>query len=46
MQPNRLREKLDRGEPTIGTHVLTPWPGMIEVIGRSGSFDKGALERS
>ena len=39
MQPNRLREKLDRGEPTIGTHVLTPWPGMIEVIGRSGSFD-------
>ena len=23
----------------MGTHVLTPWPGLIEVVGQSGAFD-------
>ena len=36
---NVLREKLNRGEPTIGTHVLSIWPGVAEVIGRSGAID-------
>ncbi len=39
MRRNPLRERLDRGAPTLGTHILTPWPGMVEVIGRSGRFD-------
>jgi len=39
MRPNRLRQLLDEGKPTIGTHVITPWPGMIEIIGHSGVFD-------
>jgi 4-hydroxy-2-oxoheptanedioate aldolase len=39
MKMNRLRELLEEGKPTLGTHVLTPWPGMIEVIGHSGAFD-------
>ena len=39
MRPNRLRELLDQGKPTVGTHVIVPWPGMIEVIGHSGTFD-------
>ena len=39
MKPNRLRELLNEGKPSIGTHVLTPWPGMIEVVGHSGVFD-------
>lgn len=36
---NRLRELLDQGKPTLGTHVIIPWPGVVEVIGRSGAFD-------
>ena len=39
MRANRLRQLLDEGKPTIGTHVICPWPGMIEVIGHSGVFD-------
>lgn len=39
MRPNRLRELLDAGKPSLGTHVLTPWPGMIEIVGHSGMFD-------
>jgi len=39
MRENRLRQLLNEGKPTIGTHVITPWPGIIEVIGQSGAFD-------
>jgi len=39
MRPNHLRERLQQGKPTIGTHVLTPWPGTVEVIGHTGAFD-------
>jgi len=39
MKKNRLRELLDEGKPTLGTHVITPWPGIAEVIGHSGAFD-------
>jgi len=39
MKKNRLRELLDEGKPTVGTHVVIPWPGMVEVIGQSGAFD-------
>jgi 2-keto-3-deoxy-L-rhamnonate aldolase RhmA len=36
---NRLRNLLKRGEPTIGTRFMIPWPGIIEVIGETGVFD-------
>jgi 4-hydroxy-2-oxoheptanedioate aldolase len=36
---NVLRELLDAGEPTIGTHVFGIWPGIVEVIGHTGSMD-------
>ena len=36
---NVLREKLRDGKPTIGTHVLSIWPGMVEVIGYTGAMD-------
>ena len=36
---NVLRELLKEGKPTIGTHVLSIWPGMVEVIGHSGTMD-------
>ncbi len=39
MKNNRLRELLNAGKPTIGTHVISPWPGIIEIVGKSGAFD-------
>ena len=39
MKKNRLRELLTEGQATFGTRVITPWPGIIEVIGHSGAFD-------
>lgn len=39
MKPNRIREKLDAGEPTIGTRVHSPWPAVIEAIGHTGLYD-------
>jgi 2-keto-3-deoxy-L-rhamnonate aldolase RhmA len=39
MKKNTLRELLNQGKPTLGTHVLIPWPGMAEVVGLTGAFD-------
>jgi len=39
MKKNVLRDLLKAGKPTIGTHVVCPWPGIIEIIGKSGAFD-------
>ena len=39
MKENRLRELLRKGEPTLGTRMLIPWPGVIEIIGYTGLFD-------
>ena len=36
MRPNRLRQKLDAGLPTLGTHVLSSWPTLIELVGAAG----------
>ncbi|RLG07705.1 MAG: 2,4-dihydroxyhept-2-ene-1,7-dioic acid aldolase, partial [Thaumarchaeota archaeon] len=33
MLRNKLRELLKKDEPTLGTHIHTTWPGIIEVIG-------------
>ena len=39
MRHNRLRELLRAGKPSLGTHVISPWPAIYEVVGRSGAFD-------
>ncbi|MCJ7604915.1 MAG: aldolase/citrate lyase family protein [Dehalococcoidales bacterium] len=39
MKKNRLRQLLNEGKPTLGTHVLSTWPGVVEVIGQTGAFD-------
>jgi len=39
MRPNRLRELLKSGKPTLGMHLVGPWPGMAEVVGHAGGFD-------
>lgn len=36
---NVLRERLRAGKPTLGTHIHSSWPGMVEVIGHSGVID-------
>jgi 2-keto-3-deoxy-L-rhamnonate aldolase RhmA len=39
MKTNRLRQLLNEGKPTIGTHVISPWPSIVEIIGHSEVFD-------
>lgn len=39
MKENRMRERMESDEPTIGTRVLSPWPGIIEVLGQSEFYD-------
>jgi 2-keto-3-deoxy-L-rhamnonate aldolase RhmA len=36
---NLLREKLNAGQPTVGTHILSCWPTLVELIGHSGQYD-------
>ncbi len=37
--PNTFRQRLDAGEPTLGTHVLFSDPDIPELIGDLGLFD-------
>jgi 2-keto-3-deoxy-L-rhamnonate aldolase RhmA len=39
VRKNSLRELLKQGKPTIGTHVLSTWPAIIELIGQTGHYD-------
>ena len=39
MRPNKLRELLNAGKPTIGTHIHSTWPSVTEVVGHTGMFD-------
>lgn len=39
MRRNILREKLSAGLPTVGTHILSTWPTVVELAGQSGFFD-------
>ncbi len=39
MRRNRLRELLKAGQPSLGTHIHSSWPSIIELIGHSGMFD-------
>ena len=39
MRPNRLRELLNSGKPSIGTRVHNTWPSIVEAIGHTGVFD-------
>jgi 4-hydroxy-2-oxoheptanedioate aldolase len=39
MRPNRFRQRLDAGLPTLGTHILSVWPTLIELIGQAGNYD-------
>jgi 2-keto-3-deoxy-L-rhamnonate aldolase RhmA len=39
MKPNRLRHLLREGKPTLGMHMIIPWPGIVEIVGQTGAFD-------
>jgi 2-keto-3-deoxy-L-rhamnonate aldolase RhmA len=39
MRRNLLRERLDAGKPTVGTHILSAWPTLVELIGHSKLYD-------
>ena len=39
LRKNRLRECLDQGWPSLGTHILSTWPTITELVGQTGQFD-------
>jgi 4-hydroxy-2-oxoheptanedioate aldolase len=39
MKPNKLRELLNAKKPTLGTHMVIPWPRLVEVYGHTGAFN-------
>ena len=39
MRPNKLRQLLKEGKPTLGTHLISPWPGLVEIVGYTETFD-------
>lgn len=39
MRRNPLRERLNAGKPTVGTHILSAWPTLVELIGHSRQYD-------
>ena len=39
MRPNKFRELLNADKPTLGTHIHTTWPSIVEAIGHTGMYD-------
>jgi len=39
LRRNKLRKLLKQGKPTIGTHIHSTWPGIMEVIALSETMD-------
>jgi 4-hydroxy-2-oxoheptanedioate aldolase len=39
LRPNRLRELLREGKPSLGTHLLSTWPTITELVGQTGLWD-------
>jgi 2-keto-3-deoxy-L-rhamnonate aldolase RhmA len=39
MRRNSLRELLRTDQPSLGTHIHSSWPTIIELVGHSGMFD-------
>jgi 2-keto-3-deoxy-L-rhamnonate aldolase RhmA len=39
MRPNRLRALLNANKPTLGTHLLSTWPTLVELVGFAGNYD-------
>ncbi len=39
MRPNKLRQILKDGKPSLATHIHTVWPSVVELVGHTGRYD-------
>ena len=39
MRKNRLRALLTADQPSLGTHLLSTWPTLVELVGQAGNYD-------
>jgi 2-keto-3-deoxy-L-rhamnonate aldolase RhmA len=39
MRHNRLRALFNANQPSIGTHLLSTWPTLVELVGDAGNYD-------
>jgi 4-hydroxy-2-oxoheptanedioate aldolase len=39
MRPNTFRQLLGEDRPTLGTHIHSTWPSVIEALGHTGLYD-------
>ena len=39
MRPNKFRELLNAGKPSIGTRTHSTWPSVVEAVGHTGMYD-------
>ena len=39
MRPNTFRQLLTEDRPTLGTHIHSTWPSVIEALGHTGLYD-------
>ena len=39
MRHNRLRALLNANQPSLGTHLLSTWPTLVELVGQAGNYD-------
>ena len=39
MRHNRLRALLTADKPSLGTHLLSTWPTLVELVGQAGNYD-------
>jgi 2-keto-3-deoxy-L-rhamnonate aldolase RhmA len=39
VRQNHLRALLNANQPTLGTHLLSTWPTLVELVGQAGNYD-------
>jgi len=39
MRTNKLRTLLNEGKPSLGTHIHSTWPSIVEAVGHTGVYD-------
>ena len=39
MRPNALRDLMNAGQGSLGSHVASPWPSVVELLGYTGQYD-------
>jgi 2-keto-3-deoxy-L-rhamnonate aldolase RhmA len=39
MKPNKIRQLLNEGKPTLATHIHSTWPSVVEAFALTGAYD-------